>query len=140
MRYILSLALGALLFNPCFAQRAADFPPIPQTEKEYVVRVAYLIPTNRKPQPKVVANLQKLLPWLQNWYAEQMDRHGYGRKTFQFESAAGEPPPVHLVRIAGSDTDYHTPANAAQTSEHVRAWLKLVAAAQTAGSGRLQSE
>jgi hypothetical protein len=133
MKHIVTWVMGAALFSPNLGRASDDFPPIPQTDKKYVVRIAYLIPTNRIPRPQVVENLQKLLPWLQNWYAEQMELHGYGRKTFQFENRPGEPPPIHKVRVAGSDTDYHTEANAAQTTEHLRVWMKLVDAAQRAG-------
>src|SRR5207253_515158 len=42
-----------------------------------LVRVAYVIPSNRAPQTNGVSNLQKLIPLWQAWYRDQMERYGF---------------------------------------------------------------
>ena len=71
------------------------------------LRVAYLIPANREPQPEGEANLRSLVTNYQTWLADQMDRQGFGRKTFQFETEAdGVTPRIHTLRLPGDDTEY----------------------------------
>lgn len=110
----------------------ADFPPIPEPDDQYVVRIAYVVPKNREPRQAVIKNLQHLMKWQQGWYAEQMDRHGYGRKTFRFENGDRLPPPVHLVRLSQPDSDFHV-KDEPQGAEHAAAWKKLINAVKEAG-------
>lgn len=130
---------AVLVFVESFAGVAAqdlDFKPIPVNVpgKKYCVRIAYAVPTNRQPRPAVIRNLQTLLPWLQVWYQTQMDRHGFGRKTFEFETEPGVRPPIHLVRLPGPDTDYHhSGIDGGDAEQHSAAWLQLCQSAQQAG-------
>lgn len=100
--------------------------------EQYVVRIAYLVPKDRKPQPMVPENLQRIVTWLQGWYSKQMDRHGFGRKTFQFESGA-DVPPVYTVRLPENAAAYQTVVDASESKEHSKAWKYLLAGAQEAG-------
>ncbi|MEM7311921.1 MAG: PKD domain-containing protein [Planctomycetota bacterium] len=69
------------------------------------VRIAYLIPENRQAQPEAEANLQAAIPLMQNWFAEQMDRWGFGRKSFEYETEAdGVTPKVHIVGVGVEDS------------------------------------
>jgi len=69
-----------------------------------MVRVAYLIPSNRNPQLEGVPNLQRTLPNWRAWYREQMELNGFGPKTFEFETEEdGVTPLIHLVNIAETD-------------------------------------
>ena len=69
-----------LTFTPnSFAQAA---PP------DFVVRVIYFIPSDRPPQPDIDAKFDTLIKEVQNFYADEMERHGYGRKTFSLETDA----------------------------------------------------
>lgn len=62
------------------------------------VRVAYHIPSDRSPQASAPARFQEYLPRLQSWFGEQMDRWGFGEKTFRFETEADNvTPKVHVV-------------------------------------------
>ena len=61
-----------------------DVPPA----VSHVVRVGYLIPSNRTPHPDGVENLQTLMRWGQDWFRQGMERNGFGPKTFTYETEA----------------------------------------------------
>ena len=70
------------------------------------VRVAYVIPSNRTPQADGVANLQYSMEVFQAWYRDQMERNGFGPKTFVYETEPdGTTPLIHVVNVAQTD-DY----------------------------------
>ena len=79
-----------------------------------LVRVAYLIPSNRTPQTRAVANLQAALPVMQKWYKEAFSRVGLAAKTFSYETMPdGVTPKVHVVNLPQLDSDLRGPdANA----------------------------
>ena len=60
------------------ASLAQDFRPM--------VRLIYFLPNDRKPQPDIDAKIDGLIKGVQQFYANQMAAHGFGRKTFQFET------------------------------------------------------
>lgn len=71
-----------------------------------LVRVAYIIPSNRTPQPNAEVYLQHAIKTAQQWYKEQMEQNGFGVKTFLFETEAdGITPLVHVVQVTETD-DY----------------------------------
>jgi hypothetical protein len=73
------------------------------------VRVAYVIPSNREPQPDAVANLQRIIELYQGWFADQMDRNGFGSLTFRAETMAdGETAQIHVVHTAETDAQFRT--------------------------------
>ena len=77
-------------------------PPTPG--ENLTVRVAYVIPSNRMQQPTAEENLQDFIPRMAEWYAEQMDRFGFGRKTFRFETEAdGVTPKINVVHVGVDD-------------------------------------
>ena len=83
--------------GPCCAQMELRALP-------FEVRIGYVIPSNRTPQPDGVRNLQELLPKLQLWFAEQMDRWGFGPKTFPYETEAdGITPRVYVIHAGFDD-------------------------------------
>ena len=53
---------------------------------EYVVRVIYFLPNDRQPDPDIDTKLDKLIKGVQQFYADQMEVHGFKRKTFRFEA------------------------------------------------------
>ncbi len=76
---------------------AASFP---------VVRLAYIIPSNRTAQTNAVAKMRTMIVANQKWYRDQLDRHGFGPKTFRFETEAdGVTPLVHVVNVPDTDVD-----------------------------------
>jgi hypothetical protein len=69
------------------------------------VRIAYLIPPTRSPQPLGVETLRYAVVSWQNWYREQMLQHGFGPQTFLFETEDdGVTPKVHLVDVSESES------------------------------------
>jgi hypothetical protein len=68
------------------------------------VRVAYVVPSNRVPQVAGVDALEAFLPRMKQWYAEQMDRLGFGAQTFRYETTSdGFTPLVHVVHVGVTD-------------------------------------
>lgn len=71
-----------------------------------MVRVAYVIPSNRSPQPDGVANLQHVVKTGQQFFKDQMEQNGFGPKTFTYETEAdGVTPLIHVVHVTETD-DY----------------------------------
>ena len=62
-----------------------------------IVQIIYFIPKDRTPQPDIAAKLDAQIKEVQQYYADQMERHGFGRKTFQFETDALGKAVVHRV-------------------------------------------
>lgn len=96
---------------------------VPRDMPNYSLRAFYLVPSNRTPMHDAVPRMQYWITTMQAFYAEQMDRYGFGPKTFSFETEAdGVTPKIHVV-------------NAPQTDAYYRAdpWGRVAAAAQNAG-------
>ena len=53
---------------------------------EYVVRVIYFFPKDREPDPDMDTKLATLIKDVQEFFADQMEDHGFGRKTFMLET------------------------------------------------------
>jgi hypothetical protein len=70
----------------------------------YEVHIGYVISSNRQAQPNAVADLQASIVAIQGWYADQMNRYGFGPKTFQFETLPdGVTPKVYTTKAALTD-------------------------------------
>ena len=65
---------------------------------EFVVRVIYFHPNDIEPQEDSVNTLKALMKDIQTFYADEMERHGYGRKTFRLETDENENVMLHYVR------------------------------------------
>lgn len=65
------------------------------------VRLFYLLPNDRTERTEVVDSMKAGILDLQTFFANQMEAHGHGRKTFQFEADDQGDPVVHRV-----DGDY----------------------------------
>ena len=61
------------------------------------VRMIYFLPNDRPFQQEVVDSMKVTIRQIQTFYADQMEAHGYGRKTFRFETDAQDDPVVHRV-------------------------------------------
>ena len=61
------------------------------------VRMIYFLPNDRPFQQAVVDSMKVTIREIQTFYADQMEAHGYGRKTFRFETDAQGDPVVHRV-------------------------------------------
>lgn len=70
------------------------------------VRIAYVVPSNRTPQPHYKENLQFAIEMAQMWYRNNMIQNGFGPKTFIYETEDESPrPKIHLVNVPETD-DY----------------------------------
>ena len=70
-----------------------------------IVRIIYFLPKDRQPQPDINAKLDTHIKDVQQFFANQMEAHGFGRKTFQFETDAEGNAVVH--HFIGEFTDEH---------------------------------
>ena len=71
-----------------------------------MVRVAYLVPSNRTPQDGATDALRDGVRWMQQWYSDQMDRNGFGPRTIRYETESdGVTPKVYTVRVGVTDAD-----------------------------------
>ena len=86
-------------------------------EGDSKVRLIYFLPRNRPPTPNIDASMRTLIKDVQRFYAEQMDAHGFGRKTFGIETDPTGKPIVH--HIVGKHTDgYSADKIAEEMSQH----------------------
>ena len=72
------------------------------------VRMIYFLPNDRQPQPDIDAKLDTLIKDVQQSYAEVMEYHGFGRKTFPLETDSDGKTVVHHVNGRLPDGYYHT--------------------------------
>ena len=69
------------------------------------VRLIYFLPNDRPYRADVVQRMKDEIRNIQTFYKEQMQAHGYGDKTFRFETDAQGEPVVH--RVDGQYPDSH---------------------------------
>ena len=69
------------------------------------VRLIYILPNDRPFSEEVVQNMKDEIRQIQTFYAEQMQAHGHGAKTFRFETDAQGEPLIH--RVDGQHPDSH---------------------------------
>ena len=70
------------------------------------VRLVYFLPSDRPARPDRIEALRQLSKDAQKFYADEMDRHGYGRKTFRVETDTDGKPIVHRVNGKFNDNHY----------------------------------
>lgn len=118
-------------------QDCGDASPVPETAKprrlmknltvasvsQPTVRVGYIIASNRVAQPDAEAKLAHVVRYMQAWYRSEMERHGFGPKTFRYETTSdGVTPKVNVVK-------------ATVTDDHLRGdvWGRTIQAASAGG-------
>ena len=72
------------------------------------VQLVYFLPSNRAPHPNIDAKIDGLIKDIQNFYANEMERNGFGRKTFRFETDANGKARVHHINGKFSAAYYNT--------------------------------
>ena len=95
--------------------RLWDVTPYASTMQE-IVRIIYFLPRDRSMQPDMWTKLDRLIKDVQSFYADEMERNGFGRKTFTFETDEDAETLVYRVDGQSNDGYYHT-----QTQEKVYA-------------------
>ena len=61
------------------------------------VRIIYVLPESRKVPPNITEKLDKSIRKVQQFYADEMERHGFGRKTFTFETDENGKAKIYLL-------------------------------------------
>ena len=69
-----------------------------------IVRVVYFLPNDRMPHPEMDMKLDELIKGVQQFYANEMERYGFGRKTFTLETDSGK---TRIHHIDGQFTALH---------------------------------
>ena len=69
------------------------------------VRMIYFLPNDRPFRQEVVDSMKVVIRQVQQFYAEQMQAHGYGDRTFRIETDPQGEPVVH--RVDGQHPDSH---------------------------------
>ena len=77
--------------------RFDPFPRIQLPRVPWLVSLIYFRPSDRPVRPSVDAEIDGLIKKAQRFFADQLERHGFGRKTFQFETDAHGNAVVHHV-------------------------------------------
>ena len=70
-----------------------------------IVRLIYFLPSDRTAQSDIDTKIETWIKGVQQFYADTMEGHGYGRKTFTYETEANGKAVVH--HITGEFTDEH---------------------------------
>ena len=96
---LLFFTLTAFILLPyvAFAQAEQDERPI--------VRLIYFRPSDRATHPDIDAKVDALIQDVQRFFADQMETHGFSRKTFLYETHANGKAVVH--HVTGRYTDAH---------------------------------
>ena len=92
---------------------------LPQSDSP-IVRLIYFRPSDRPIQPDINTLMDSVIKDVQRFYAAQMEQHGYGRKTFQFEADANGTAVVHHVNGQFNDA-YYQDALLSKVAEEIRA-------------------
>ena len=71
------------------------------------VRLFYFLPRDRPVRPDRVTAFLQLVKDTQQFYADEMERHGFGRKTFRVETDKDGEPFVHHIDGNFEDAYYH---------------------------------
>ncbi|MDE0635964.1 MAG: NPCBM/NEW2 domain-containing protein [Candidatus Poribacteria bacterium] len=73
-----------------------------------MVKVIYFVPNDRTFQWDILPALDTQMKKVQTFFADQMEVHGYGRKTFKLETDANGQVVVHPLTGQHGDAHYHT--------------------------------
>ena len=82
-----------------------------ESELPSTVRTIYVYPNDASPQPNIDTTLDALIKETQEFYANQMENHGFGRKTFTFEKDANGNAVVHHIKALSPTVDYINSGN-----------------------------
>ena len=77
-----------------------------------IVRLIYFIPSDRQSQPDIDAKMDRLIKDVQQAYASIMEGHGFGKKTFLFETGAQGKAVVHHIKGKFNDAYYRNLSSA----------------------------
>ena len=81
------------------------------------VRLAYFYPSDREPQSGINEQADRIIKDVQVFYAREMQRHGYGIKTFTYEADAAGNVAVHYIKGQFEEAHYREGAFAKISEE-----------------------
>ena len=105
--WAVTLLLASILFLAITQQGKADSDR-PSVNTNGMVRLVYFLPNDRPARQERVAALRQLIKEAQQFYADEMHRHEFGRKTFTVETDANGVPVVHQVDGQFTNNYYYT--------------------------------
>ena len=73
-----------------------------------LVRIIYFVPKDRNAQSDIWVKLNTLIREVQEFYADQLEANGFGRKSFTFETDEYDNTIVHKVNGLFNDRYYHS--------------------------------
>ena len=76
-----------------------------------IVRLIYFVPSDRQPQPDMDTKFDRLIKEIQQGYEDLMEAHGFGKKTFLFETDANGNAVVHTVNGRYPEKHYNETVN-----------------------------
>ena len=117
MKRIQKLSVALLLASALFLSIGAAIAQ--SNNNNGMVRLVYFLPNDRPARPDRVRALRQLIKDAQEFYADEMERHGYGRKTFTLETNRRGVPVVHRVNGRYNEDHYY------QTSSFWKVWAEL---------------
>ena len=94
--WAVTLLLASTLFLAPTQQGKTDSNR-PAIDTNGMVRLVYFLPNDRPARPDRMAALQQLIKDAQQFYADEMHRHEFGRKTFTVETDNNGEPLVHQI-------------------------------------------
>ena len=83
------------------------------------IRLVYFLPNDRPARQDRVPALRNLIKEAQKYFADEMERHGFGRKTFNIETDKNGTPVVHRVKGKFAEDFYY------QGSTDFKVWEEL---------------
>lgn len=84
----------------------ANYLPKKQETTQDIVVPIYFLPTNRLPQTDIPEKIDTILRDLQTFFADEIQRHEFGRKTFDFEKNSDGAAKVYLFEGKTTDEYY----------------------------------
>ena len=110
--FLTSLAVHASppLFDQTHSagKRAAEL----DVGEAYVVRLIYFVPDERSPIVNIDTKLDSLIKEVQQFFIDEMERNGFGRKTFTVETDASGKALVHHVKGQSTAAYYNAESGA----------------------------
>ena len=111
--FVITLLFVPLLFQCKTLQLLEEQPQATQqdvndtiSETTSLVRLIYFTPQDRPFKQRIVNQIELQMGVVQTFFADQMEAHGFGRKTFTFETDATGKTIVHQVKGQFSDKHY----------------------------------
>ena len=92
---------------PAMQMKGIDIRFDPRTkDPRPVVRIIYFYPRDREPLPDIDERIDRSIKDAQQFYADQMEAHGFDRKTFLFETDTQGKAVIHHVKGRFTHKDY----------------------------------